>query len=83
MQRIVRNGELFHGEQKANSHNSGKNDLKTIVVLLLFITQCVSQTFRYHFKRGYSYSGSFWQTALLWCALFPAISRSIFCNCTN
>ena len=24
MQRIVRNGELFHGEQKANSHNSGK-----------------------------------------------------------
>ena len=35
MQRIVRNGELFHGEQKANSHNSGKNGLKTIVVVVV------------------------------------------------
>ena len=37
MQRIVRNGELFHGEQKANSHNSGKNGLKTIVVVVVVV----------------------------------------------
>ena len=36
MHRIVRNGELFHGEQKANSHNSGKNGLKTIVVVVVY-----------------------------------------------
>ena len=39
MQRIVRNGELFHGEQKANSHNSGKNGLKTIVVVVMFLIE--------------------------------------------
>ena len=33
MQKIMRNGELCHGEQKANSHNSGRNGLKTIVVV--------------------------------------------------
>ena len=37
MQRIVRNGELFYGEQKANSHNSGKNGLKTIVVVVVVV----------------------------------------------
>ena len=37
MQRIVQNGELFHGEQKANSHNSGKNGLKMIVVVVVVV----------------------------------------------
>ena len=37
MQRIVRNRELFHGEQKANSQNSGKNGLKMIVVVVVVV----------------------------------------------
>ena len=47
MQRIVRNGELFHGEQKANSQNSGKNGLKMIVVLLFCccISSCLKNQF--------------------------------------
>ena len=35
MQRIEWNGGLCHGEQKANSHKSGKNGLKMFVVVVV------------------------------------------------
>ena len=28
---------LFHGEQKANSHNSGKNSLKMFVIVVVVV----------------------------------------------
>ena len=31
------NGGLCHGEQKANSHNSGKNGLKMFVVVVVVV----------------------------------------------
>ena len=37
MQRIEWNGGLCHGEQKANSHKSEKNDLKMFVVVVVIV----------------------------------------------
>ena len=43
MQRIERNGGLCHGEQKANSHNSGKNGLKIVVVVVVVTRTSLSK----------------------------------------
>ena len=37
MQRMEWNGGLCHGEQKANSHKSGKNGLKMFVVVVVVV----------------------------------------------
>ena len=39
MQRIKLNGGLCHWEQKANSHESGKNGLKMFVVVVVVVVK--------------------------------------------
>ena len=55
MQRMEWNGGLCHGEQKANFHNSGKNDLKMFVFLFLNYSFCVF-IFDYYISGLTSYS---------------------------
>ena len=52
------NGGLCHGEQKANSHESGKNGLKMFVVVEMFLQHqyiiCNTQTHRLRRKDAHA-----------------------------